>query len=110
MPDDVTLSELGRSLDKFATALDKFSARLDAISDRLDNLPLVIDSRYVRKDVNEQRIIRVDRDQAEQDSRIDAVKASMERQFEKLSNNVRWLVGIVLIPVALAVFALLQGR
>lgn len=108
MSEDITPAELGRAMDRFASALDKFAARLDAISDRLDKLPMTIDDRYMRKDVMTERNKRVDGALTDLASAVKSTTENSERQFEKLGNNMRWLVGVVFIPIFLAIVALLS--
>ena len=108
MTTDPTLHEIARRQDESNSAMRDLTAALNRVSERIDALPETMERKYVRKEVWEQRNLRVD---AALSSLTDTLREHAKQtqdQFDRLSAAVRWVVAAVLIPVVLAVFALLN--
>lgn len=105
-----TLHEIARRQDEVTAAMNRLSSSLDKMSVRIEALPDTIDRTYVRKDVDRERNARMDRTMETLTANLQRQATNTQEQFDKLTTTIRWVVAAVLIPIALAIFALLNAR
>jgi hypothetical protein len=107
---DPTMHDIARRQDESTEAMKRLAQSLDRMSDRIDALPDTIDRIYVRKDVALERAQRVDASLASLAANLREHSTQTQEQFERLAGTTRWVIAAVLIPIVLAIFALLSSR
>lgn len=105
-----TVHDISRRQDESTAATQRLTEALDRLSTRIDALPDSIDKTYVRKDVANERAQRVDAALASLASSLREHAEQTEAKFDRVANTTRWFVGIVLIPIGLAVIAILSAN
>jgi hypothetical protein len=97
---DTTLADERKNREKFETEVFR---RFDKVDARFENLEKSIDSRFEKVDVRFENL------EKSIDARFEKVDVKFDRLNDKMDSHFRWmmgfLVGAVLIPIALQYFA-----